>query len=72
MDGKLNDKWAIMVRKWMKDMSISDGKMDNSRAQQQLVNSVQLSVVGGKMNLLHMHPCIIHAGHALANCLRTN
>ena len=33
MDGKWNDKWAIMVRKWMKDMSISDGKMDNSRAQ---------------------------------------
>ena len=22
-----------MVRKWMKDMSISDGKMDNSKAQ---------------------------------------
>ena len=22
-----------MVRKWMKDMSVSDGKMDNSRAQ---------------------------------------
>ena len=36
MDGKWNDKWAIMVRKWMKDMSISDGKMDNSRAQQGL------------------------------------
>ena len=34
MDGKWNDKWAIMVRKWMKDMSISDGKMDNYRAQQ--------------------------------------
>ena len=33
MDGKWNDKWTIMVRKWMKDMSISDGKMDNSRAQ---------------------------------------
>ena len=33
MDGKWNDKWAIMVRKWMKDMSISDGKMDHSRAQ---------------------------------------
>ena len=33
MDGKWNDKWAIMVRKWMKDMSISDEKMDNSRAQ---------------------------------------
>ena len=33
MDGKWNDKWAIMVRKWMKDMLISDGKMDNSRAQ---------------------------------------
>ena len=54
MDGKWNDKWAIMVRKWMKDMSISVGKMENSRAQQQLVNSVQLSVVGGKMHLLHM------------------
>ena len=67
MDGKWNDKWAIMVRKWMKDMSISVGKMENSRAQQQLVNSVQLSVVGGKMRLLHMHPCIIHARHALAN-----
>ena len=33
MDGKWNDKWAIMARKWMKDMSISDGKMNNSRAQ---------------------------------------
>ena len=33
MDGKWNDKWAIMVRKWMKDMSISDGKIDNSKAQ---------------------------------------
>ena len=33
MDRKWNDKWAIMVRKWMKDMSISDEKMDNSRAQ---------------------------------------
>ena len=33
MDGKWNDKWAIMVRKWMKDMSTSDGKMDNYRAQ---------------------------------------
>ena len=33
MDGKWNDKWAIMVRKWTKDMSISDGKMDNSKAQ---------------------------------------
>ena len=22
-----------MVRKWMKDMSVSDGKMDNSKAQ---------------------------------------
>ena len=26
MDGKWNKKWAIMVKKWMKDMSISDGK----------------------------------------------
>ena len=34
MDGKWNDKWAIMGRKWMKYMSISDGKIDNSRAQQ--------------------------------------
>ena len=33
MGGKWNDKWAIMVRKWKKDMSISDGKMDNSMAQ---------------------------------------
>ena len=33
MDGKLNDKWTIMVRNWMKVMSINDGKMDNSRAQ---------------------------------------
>ena len=33
MDGKWNDKWVIMVRKWMKYMSIGDGKMDNSRAQ---------------------------------------
>ena len=33
MDGKQNDKWEIMVRKWTKDMSISDEKMDNSRAQ---------------------------------------
>ena len=37
MDGKWNDKWVIMGRKWMKYMSISDGKMDNSMAQQQLV-----------------------------------
>ena len=35
MDGKWNDKWAMMVRKGMKYMSISDGKMDNSRAKQQ-------------------------------------
>ena len=33
MDGKWNDKWEIMGRKWMKYMSISDGQMDNSRAQ---------------------------------------
>ena len=33
MDGKWNDKWMIMERKWMKYMLISDGKMDNSRAQ---------------------------------------
>ena len=33
MDEKWNDKWAIMGRKWMKYMSVSDGKMDNSRAQ---------------------------------------
>ena len=33
MGGKWNDKWVIMVRKWMKYMSISDEKMDNSRAQ---------------------------------------
>ena len=26
MDGKWNDKWAIMGRKWMKYMSISDEK----------------------------------------------
>ena len=34
MDGKWNEKWVIMGRKWMKYMSISDGKIDNSRAQQ--------------------------------------
>ena len=34
MDGKWNDKWAIMGRKGMKYMSISDGKMDKSTAQQ--------------------------------------
>ena len=34
MDGKWNDKWKIMVRKWMKGMSTNDGKIDNSRAQQ--------------------------------------
>ena len=33
MDEKWNNKWVIMGRKWMKFMSISDGKMDNSRAQ---------------------------------------
>ena len=33
IDGKWNDKWAIMVRKWMKDILISIGKMDNSKAQ---------------------------------------
>ena len=33
MDGKWNDKWAIMGRKWMKYMSISDGKIDKSMAQ---------------------------------------
>ena len=33
MDGKWNDKCTIMVRKWMKSMSINDRKMDNSRAQ---------------------------------------
>ena len=33
MDGKWKDKWVIMERKWMKYMSISNGKMDNSRAQ---------------------------------------
>ena len=26
MDGKWNDKWVIMVRKWMKGMSINDRK----------------------------------------------
>ena len=30
-NGMINGQ--IMVRKWMKDISISDGKMDNSRAQ---------------------------------------
>ena len=29
MDGKWNDKWVIMERKWMKYMSISDGKWTN-------------------------------------------
>ena len=33
IDGKWNDKWAIMGRKWMKYMSISDEKMDNSMVQ---------------------------------------
>ena len=33
MDGKWNDKWTIMGRKWMKYMSISDGKIKNSKAQ---------------------------------------
>ena len=33
IDGKWNDKWAIMGRKWMKYMSISDGKMYNSMDQ---------------------------------------
>ena len=33
IDGKWNDKWVIMRRKWMKYMSISDGKMENSKAQ---------------------------------------
>ena len=33
MDEKWNDKWAIMGRKWMKYMSISDGKMYNSMDQ---------------------------------------
>ena len=33
MDGKWNDKWTIMRRKWMKYMSISGGKMDNFRFQ---------------------------------------
>ena len=33
MDRKWNDKWMIMGRKMMKYMSISDGKMDNSRDQ---------------------------------------
>ena len=33
MDGKWNEKWAIMGSKWIKYMSISDRKMDNSRAQ---------------------------------------
>ena len=33
MDGKWNDKWAIIGIKWMKYMSISDGKMDKSVAQ---------------------------------------
>ena len=31
MDGKWNDKWEMMVIKWMKYILISDGKMDNSR-----------------------------------------
>ena len=43
MDGKWNDKWEIMVRKWMKDMSISDGKMDNSRAQHIFLNGSDIS-----------------------------
>ena len=36
MDGKWNDKWTIIVRKLMKDILISDGKIDNSRAQQKV------------------------------------
>ena len=34
MDGKWNEKLAIMERKWMKYMLISDGKMDKSMVQQ--------------------------------------
>ena len=33
MDGKWNDKWPIMGKKWKKYMSISDGKMGNYVAQ---------------------------------------
>ena len=33
MDGKWNNKWVKTETKWKKYMSISDGKMDNSRAQ---------------------------------------
>ena len=33
MDGKWNDKGMIKGRKWMKYMSITDGKMKNYRAQ---------------------------------------
>ena len=46
MDGKWNDKWAIMVKKWMKDMLISDGKMGNSRAQQYLQPLVRREALG--------------------------
>ena len=37
MDGKWNDKWAIMVRKWMKYMLISDGQMENSKTQHKCI-----------------------------------
>ena len=36
---QMDEKWTIMGRKWMKYMSISDGKMDNSVAQQDLGES---------------------------------
>ena len=48
---KWNDKWVIMVRKWMKDMSISDEKMDNSRAQ----HLPQTEVVVKTYNEKHSH-----------------
>ena len=41
---QMDEKWTIMVRKWMKDMSISDGKMDNSRAQQGLKFSANITM----------------------------
>ena len=42
---QMDEKWAIMVRKWMKDILISDGKMDNSKAQKYIFEDITKQII---------------------------
>ena len=65
MDGKWNDKWEIMERKWMKYMSISDGNMDNSTAQQ--VTLIFTQIYEGKSGVNAMFKGFITSYRAFTN-----